>query len=154
MRYGGPFVHKTERVNTTLVLLNLIKANPKASREEVEKLYEEEIREDEEMISACIKYAFRNEWNGIHHPRYRHKNGKDKADEKITSESRIADYVAKIRKGCILDWISSTGRPYRECTFAIAVKDGGAIAKLGKLGKPNQIIGDFVSDKQARALMK
>jgi hypothetical protein len=46
------------------------------------------------------------------------------------------------------------GKMLRDCTFAEVGAYGEQFRKLASMGRPQQIIGDVLSEKQVRAIMK
>lgn len=49
-------------------------------------------------------------------------------------------------KACLMDHLLSDGTPLRSGTFGNAARDGGWLSDVGKLGKPNEIIGKKLTE--------
>ena len=50
--------------------------------------------------------------------------------------------------------IMPNGKPLRECTGKDCAKAGGWLSKLAKKVKPNQKVGDVLSEAQVKRLFK
>jgi hypothetical protein len=86
-------------------------------------------------------------------------NGKQKAaDAKAEAEEKAKAKAEKIKRTFVLDTPMPNGKLLRDCTVKYACKLPGAFARLGKLlgkmGKPNQLVGEVISNKQADAAFK
>jgi hypothetical protein len=55
----------------------------------------------------------------------------------------------KIKGLIVLDLMMPNGEAIRDCSFGYMTKLGGAAARIGAMGKPNQIIGKVITEKQA-----
>jgi hypothetical protein len=44
------------------------------------------------------------------------------------------------------------GKKVRDCTFGYCRKIGGVIARVGHLGRPKQVVGLTITDKEADAV--
>jgi hypothetical protein len=52
-----------------------------------------------------------------------------------------------------LDFVMPNDKPLRDCTFREVGRFGDKFKKLAALGKPNQIVGQVLSEKQASAVL-
>lgn len=154
--YGGPSIHKTERLNPTEVLISLIDENPSASRDVLKREFYERVHNDEDYLRPIIEYFFINAMNGIDGAKRRKRVPNSERAARIEAIKIEATKLAeKIKSVVILDLVLPHGKTVRESTFGECGKLGGLFfRKLSKLGRPKQVVGKHVTDQQADDLYK
>lgn len=136
------------------LLRNLIEENPKAPEQKLLSLFADTVRDDPEMIDAVLEYWFANN--------YRCLTFRSDAVERLNSAKRLAASVTSIAVAAktratrmvLLDMVMPNGKSLRDCTGADCAKVSGWQAKIAKLVKPSQKVGEVLSEAQVRKLLK
>lgn len=70
----------------------------------------------------------------------------ERAEERAAMATKTKAAAGRVLKSLIsLDFIMPNGKPLGKCTFGYATEIGGKFAKIGAMGKPNQIIGKVLT---------
>jgi hypothetical protein len=176
-RAGGPYVAKF-RAKTgkrrrssgrTIfdVMLDVVeKLDPHARTEELLAAAEKEVMADGDLIEQAVKHSLVNVLNAVRKaqksdPHKEEKSGPAAKEATDASKERTGRVLAKARElgvgvskvlGTILDFTMPNGKQLRHCTFAEVAAAGERFAALAKLGKPDQIVGEVLTAKQAAKL--
>lgn len=145
---GGPFVQGSHKVNPKEVMFRIREENPKATRKRRIRMFVDEARADPELADACFVSAAINAdkaWEKLRSGR----NAKKKAERK----TKAATAAAAVTKN-ILDFAMPNGKALRECTFAEVGRWGKQFGRIAAAGRPDQIVGEVLSARRAKALMR
>jgi hypothetical protein len=157
--YGAPFTPKSGTANPDNLLREIMQENPGASEKTTWPLFREAILKHDgidaagvyDMNDACLRYYHINARSRLE------ALMSDSKPEK-PSEEKAKAKAEKIKRTFVLDTPMPNGKLLRDCTVKYACKLPGAFARLGKLlgkmGKPNQLVGEVISNKQADAAFK
>lgn len=154
--YGGPAIGKTEKVNPVQVMVSLIDEMPDAKQDALVDAFYERLRDDEDYIKAALRYLAYNSLNNITNTQRRNGPGARKRQEaaRTAAAEMTAQMVEKIKRAAVLDLLLPNGKTARESTFADCKKAGGMWLKIGAMGKPQEIVGQKITDKQANAIWR
>jgi len=157
--YAGPAVHKTSEANPAKIILELMDQNPGARRDQLMAMFRERMRDlipdEPEFITPLADRYFYHEYNNILGYRRRAEQQSSGSTRKAKAEFKTKVKAAKKRiAAAILDTILPTGKPARDSTFADCKRAGGFWLKVAAKGKPSQIVGEVLSDKQVAALWR
>lgn len=146
--YGGPAIHKTERLNPTEVIVRLIEENPGASRDVLEKLFISEIEDDPDYRTPVIKYFFINAWSGLH-PLARRKVSKREIEQRIAEERQAVEKdVQRLKRAVILsELVMPNNKKVADCTGTEMMKFGKWHAAVGKIVKRRKV-GAVLTEEQ------
>lgn len=146
--YGGPAIHKTERLNPTEVIVRLIEENPGASRDVLEKLFIAEIEDDRDYRTPVLKYFFINAWSGLH-PLARRKVSKREIEQRITEERQAVEKkFQELKRAVILsELIMPNNKKVADCTGIEMMKFGKWHAAVGKIVK-RRVVGKVLNEEQ------
>lgn len=148
------------------LLAALISKAPKASRAKLLKSFIEAVEDDDQMLSAVIRYAFDNAYlalkkklaSGSPLIAIREKvDEQEKAAAKGESKKQVEHYAKVITKNILALKLSSmlpNGRTLGETTFKECAEIGGIFNLISKQGKPSQLVGDVLSDAQLKEIVK
>lgn len=152
--YGGPAIHKTERLNPTEVIVRLIEENPGASRDVLEKLFIAEIEEDPDYRTPVIKYFFINAWSGLH-PVHSRKHSRKETERRAAEERQeVEKKVQQLKRAVILsELIMPNNKKVSECTGTEMMKFGKWHAAVGKIVK-RRVVGKVLNEDQLYDLWK
>lgn len=110
------------------------------------------LEKDEDYQRAVDWYAFSNFYDYEATTR----NVKPRLDARpapSTLTPAVEAMKAKIAERILLmEWVLPNGKRLADCTFGELAKLGGWLAKVAKKGKPNQIVGKVLTERQLRAI--
>lgn len=72
---------------------------------------------------------------------------------KRAAEDETIERASEILERRVLDWVMPNGKALRDCTFREVGGWGLGLSRLAKRGKPNEKVGEVLTDAQARALL-
>jgi acetyl-CoA carboxylase beta subunit len=158
--YGAPFTAKSGQANPDDVLREIMEENPQATERTTWPLFRTEMLKDQELIEACLRWYHTNARRRLESL----MEEKPKAERSVTAEEEKEAKVVKglaatekvkaVKKAFILDHVMPNGEALRDCTFRYVAKIGGAFSRIANMGKPNQLVGDVLSNKQADKAMQ
>lgn len=70
--------------------------------------------------------------------------------ERAAQKSKITRLANRVSQIALMDLRTSTGKRIRDCTFAEIKKEAGWLGAIAKLGKPNQIVGEVLTETDIR----
>lgn len=156
--YGIPYTMKAGQETPKEAMKRIMEENPRAKANSLFKIFADEAISDPDLNMACLLQIAAN----LHHsidrlimePAERRKIERRKAYEKYYLKKQVDKLVSKVRGAFILDTIMPNKKTARDCTGRYLVKHGGTLAKIGAMVKPSQIVGKYISDKRAQAVLK
>jgi nitrogen fixation/metabolism regulation signal transduction histidine kinase len=157
-RAGGPFASKTsDRSLHDVVRLIMERLGPDARFAKLLKECRKEVMADPELIDACVTAAVTNAITAIERI-HRSKRSTGTEAARAATRDRVLAKAMEFGSGIsetiatILDFPMPNGKQLRHCTFGEVAAFGERFAKIAKLGKPDQIVGDVITAKQAAKL--
>lgn len=119
-------------------------------------LREKVLREgDEDYLDSIIEYWFTNNYNSLMLERSRPRL---RTSALALQAARAAEYREKVTTAIrqeaifLLGTILPNGKALRDSTFGECAKIGGVLSKIASKGKPEQIVGEVLSDAQLHKL--
>jgi hypothetical protein len=144
---GKPYATKSGQADPDDVLREIMEEMPGSTEQQTWPLFRQEILKSDDLVEICL----RRYHVGVRRRLYREATNKQSVKER---KSRAAAKAEKVKDIFILDFIMPNGQRLRDCTFGYVRKVGGAFSKLGEMGKPNQVVGQILSNKQADAAVR
>lgn len=157
VKQGAAATRRISPKNPLEVLARLRDGDTTAGFDLIFKKWRERVESDSDMLTAALLYSYRNYWTtldrdalkqGLTYEESKAKNAE--RQERITAES--ANVAKQIRAVVLLDLTLPSGKSLRESTFKECARAGGWFARVAKLGKPSQIVGEIISEDRLRAL--
>jgi len=143
--------------NPDYVMGQILEKNPGITESESWPIFRAEVLADGDLLDACLFW---------YHAAARNRANKD-VDDALTREekrlrelekrraraARVAKMYERGKAVLILDHVMPNGLRLRDCTCGYATEVGGAFARIGEMGDPDQIIGQVLTDADADALV-
>jgi hypothetical protein len=124
------------------LMRDLIQDNPKHNRKKIIAKWLDIVIDDTEMNNSALELSGRFVFNSVSSQKPPRHN-KAKMVERATK--RIARHISRY----IFSMVMPNGKTLGKCTFGEVAKFNNGLARLVKLGKPNQIIEDTITEAQA-----
>jgi hypothetical protein len=154
-KYGRPFIAKVYEVSPDGMLYRIMKENPGAAEEDTWPIWRAEIMKNGHALDAVLHSYYVNAHRRVELFVSRAKSPtKQPVGTREERDARIADAFVRVKNALILDHVMPDGRRLRDCTFGYAAEIGGAFARIGAMGDPDEIIGQFLTDAQAEAAVR
>jgi hypothetical protein len=150
--YGGPAIRKTVAANPSEIFTRLHSLHPSLSRDALIEAFVQEIKEDEELVTACIKYFGWHAWQGLNR-RTAPKPYRPKAPPSTEDQRVVVEIAQKLRRVVISSILMPNGKTFAECTgteVAKVSKFGAAVAKI--VGRRK--VGSVLDEKALSKLWK
>lgn len=123
------------------------------------KAFREEVLSDEKQnaLNAIIEYWFTNNFVRLIEEKYSgQKTRKQRAAEARANRAEVETQKSRIKaaaaKLVFLDLMLPNGKSLRDSTGKECASAGGWFAKIAAQIKPNEIVGNALTEKQLRAL--
>jgi hypothetical protein len=158
-RSGSPYVQGARTTSPKEVMFRLRMENQQATKEDLLRLFRAEANANPELSDVCIEIAAINAysaWEKLreHPSRSPSQERQAQRERQEASIEQASEVVARIQRAVILDFVMPNNKPLRNCTFKEVRKFGKGFQKLGMAGRPNQIVGEVLSETQAKRLMR
>lgn len=131
------------------LLKRIYDSNPFASEDELQRLYSDEIRRDEnrEYLDSAIEYSFRGAYRALvgNPPRSAH-------DFSPELKEKIAARVKEEAQVILLDLMMPNGKRLAECTAIDCRKAGGFYERLASIIPDGKTVGEVLSESQVRTI--
>jgi hypothetical protein len=152
------------------LLLRIRRKNPTADIRESFDFFLEEMEKarNRKYITAIYEYWHTNAFNALtQKEEHDAKLSKEQAGQKLRREAtRRAEQktqratldaeadteINKIIEASLLDFLMPNDKKLRDCTFGYCREVGGWLGRIGAAGKPDQIVGDVLSEDAVRRL--
>jgi hypothetical protein len=146
---------KARRGNVDYAMGRILKENPGITESESLPIFRTKVLADDDLLEACVfechASARNRAYRGIDDALTREEKRLREMERRRARDARVAEMYERGKAVLILNHIMPNGLPLRDCTFAYAKEVGGAFARIGGMGEPDQIIGEVLSDDQADA---
>ena len=151
-----------EKVSPRSILLELYRRHPRASDDEINKMFTDRVIDDVEMLRPIIVY-----WLAGNRPSLKRSQAPStlkmpkQRQEEITQQSERVEAIkttikAKATQLALLNLevvISKNKKKLlRECSGAECLKAGGWLVSIAKAIKSTEIVGDVLSESKIRKL--
>lgn len=136
--------------NLRELLRCVLRDNPRASEAEARQLCWQRCQNNAELMQALFAYWFANSFRDF---KVIGGSANSSAVISIKQQRRVGtrEAINKLKDrmvACLMDHLLSDGTPLRFGTFGQAARDGGWLADIAKLGKPNEIIGKKLTEAE------
>lgn len=148
--------------NPREVLKRVIDANPRAQRDELKRLYSDEIRADEGLIDAAIEYSFDCNYRCLREPPPPPRKHEPVQASTAFGEAKEAvkqNVIAAVERKAklkLLKLVLPNGKMLEDATggdcYALAPQMGAWLTKIAGLVGPKQRVGSVLSEKEVREL--
>jgi hypothetical protein len=148
-KIGASHIGRRSKANPQELLLRLIEeADGDPDKDEIFEKWRSEIQKNDVMQRAVDQYFFVNIFN--YHVKRSKTPGKSSAlTEKL--KEQIAEQVRqRVAKIGVLYYQLPSGKLLKDATFAECLKAGGIFTAVGKMGKPDEIVGQKLTEKQLK----
>ena len=123
---------------------DIIEENPKAKASKIQRLFADTILHDEDLCRAFVETFTLNVYSMV-----MRKGIKRKRRTKEQKQEATGKYLHRF----VLKFTMPNGKPLGECSFAECGKFGGQFSKLAIMGKPDEIVGQVLTQKQVRKVL-
>ena len=136
--------------------LRICKDNPQLVKDDdieaLAQLFESEVRKNPGYLESISIYVMANVKASLEErPTYKPRTPAQKAAiEKAVENSVVNKIAAKV----LMKFRMPDGKTLDESTFADCAKAGGWLTKVSTFGKPDEIVGQKLSEAQLRRLLK
>jgi len=139
------------------MLRRIMRWMPGAAEEDTWPIFLAEVLKDDEMRDACLRWFHVNARNRLERHALVEPPAKRTAAQarqaREEKHARAADRMARVDAVMILDHVMPNGKPLRDCTFGYAREVGGDFMCIGRMGRPDQIVGEVLTDQRADAMV-
>jgi hypothetical protein len=155
-KLGAPFTAKSGQANPDDVLREIMEANPSANEAKTWPDFRAAVLGDEELTEACVRWYHVNARRRIEGliPAPKQSKKTAPAAEIASRAALIKTAVRTVAHTAFLDITMPNNKLLRACTFKEVGRFGEKFKKLAAMGKPGQIVGRVLSEKQACAVLK
>lgn len=142
--------------NARELLIATHKRHPNQTREDVIQRFVDRFLDADDAIIMQVA----REWAQINYRNLIEPPTPEAKERNRQEAATIAERVSEVASRSIaklalsLDFLMPNGKKLRECTFSECGQLGGMFGKIAAAGKPNQIVGEKLSDKKLQALLK
>jgi hypothetical protein len=158
--YGSPYVQATRATSPKEVMFRLHREHPRADKDELLRLFRLEAGGDPELTDICVEVAGINAYLALENIRNRAKRRPAETPEQQRQEQdaeaaqQAAVIADRIVRSAILDFMMPNNKRLRDCTFSEVRKFGKGFSRIAAAGRPNQIVGQVLSETKAKSLMR
>jgi hypothetical protein len=137
------------------VLKRLLEDHPNWNQERLLRAFTEQIAENQKYLDAIIEYWFANNLHSlIERPATYTPRETSKASTEIKNNiEKAIQYKVGV---LLLEMVMPNGKLLRDCNGAecskLSAKVGGWLMRISKQIKPNDIVGDKLTEQQVRQL--
>jgi hypothetical protein len=166
----GAFRASWRKGNPRVVLQEILNERPKAGRDEILKLFREEVKADEDLMDGVILYWFDNNWRSLS-PETKAggpgaKPGGTAARASVTpptvtaktipssAKHKIKERIVYETKLMLLELVMPNGKRLADCTGPECQSFGSWFAELAAQAPKDKTIGEAFSEDQVRALWR
>lgn len=136
-----------EENNPRDLLVRVMAENRGASEATLLKRFTEAVRDDADYIGPIIGYWFANNYRSAR----RASPQERAASAKV--QTRLVETIKRAVLSISLDFVMPNGKPLRDCTGGECARAGGWFAKIAKRVKPNQVVGNVLSDSDLKKIV-
>jgi len=163
VKTGAALNRRTARKQPMELMARYRAADPVGSKERIISKWKKTVQEDDDYTSAVLDYAGQNMWTDLDKTEREDNDRKQRAErraeiyaeEMAEGKSRaekeretITAASEQVKKIVVLNWLMPNGKRLGDVTFGYCRKLEGFIGRIGKMGKPNEIVGKKLSNDQ------
>ena len=155
VRTGAAAARRASTHNPMELLGRMREADPTASFEHQFIKWRKAVERNEEANKAALLHAFRNYWTALDRDTARNRAVNPQQMAQAVADRAAADEANKTRfiSFMFMEMIMPVcGKKLKDATFAECRKEGGLLSKIGKMGKPNEIVGQKLTEEKLRAI--
>jgi len=151
---GAATLARRAKKNPIELMVSLREGDPSGARDRILKRWVREIKSDDDYTNAALIYAAAVIWanvtrtSGQRKPRGRKTRILQLARDKADAVKR----AQRIARGLLMNTVLSTGKMLRDATFKECAAEGGWLLAISKRGKPHQIVGETLKEKDLAGL--
>ena len=134
------------------VLVSLIEADPTADAKKLFARWSVIIRDDDDLLTAALQHSFTNAFAALEAPRRHASRPFAPLVTRAERAASVATTSKVVTQIMLMNLTLPSGKLLREATFKECTEAGGWWVKVGKQGKPNQIVGRTISEVDLRAI--
>lgn len=153
--YGSPFVQKEAGSELFEMMRHLKRKNPRAAPQKVQKLWVEEVLDDRRQTEFAVRAEAINVWTQVDRldkDRPRRTYVKVKAEREAERKQITKKAIALVNKTKSALLITVMGSTFGE--LAKLSQAAPQLAKISKMGKPNQLVSDVLSEKSVLSALR
>ena len=150
----GAKVQSWSKFNARQLLARIRTENPEADSEERFHLFKAECAP---YFDEILRYWYTNNDRALDAPRRARpviEAIAEKEERKAKLEKGLATIKARAVEMVLLDITLSTGKRLGDSTGKECAKEGGWLTRISKMVKPDQKVGDALTEAQVRAVFK
>lgn len=148
-RTGASFIQTSSASNPREIVTRLYEKYPTASREMLFAEFQRLLAQDEAGQRAVALYFFVNMSRNRNRPPAEVGSREQREAAQQRAVNQLKEHIVRV---VLLDLPLPDGKLLRHATFAECAAVGGWFAKIAKQGKPRQIVGKVLTEKQLRAI--
>ncbi len=151
VKTGAAAVRRSGSKDPMTLLARLREQDPTDSYERIMAKWKKQVERDAEYLDTALIYAGRNYWSALDRDdRVSRLPTKDQIQQRAERAQKAQAMAARV-KLVLLDHVLSNGKQLRVCTGVECRREGGWLAKVGKL-VGNRIVGDVLTEEKLRDL--
>ena len=148
-----------EKYNPRELLKDAIRSNPRASEAEISEVVWESVKNEKGYLWPLYEYWFANnykrffveevsDYESVGHTSIKTRE----VPERNGSRQEFKNIKEKL-KSILMDYMLSNGKRLRDATFQDCKIDGGWLKEVAKQGRPNEVVGKKLTEKDLQCLM-
>lgn len=158
-RSGSPFVQGARDTSPKAAMYQILNDNPGTGQESAVELFIEKALADPELNRVALEVVAINAYNAwdslrSHSPSSTRSSYSTRMARQSSVRQRAARTVRRIVHACILDHVMPNEKKVRDCTFKEMGQFGKKFQRIAAAGQPNQIVGQVLSARKAKSLMR
>lgn len=135
------------------LLVNLIEAEPTASKERLWNQWWAAVSADDEYLHAVGRHTFTNLYEATERDRRKTKSQPRAKPDPTVDKARAEALARRVVAAVLLEvTLPTNGKRLKDSTFADCARAGGWFSTVAKMGQPKQVVGDIVTEEQLRAI--
>lgn len=157
IRTGAAVIARIAQRNPLEILARFREEYPNATAELLFLKWAEMIRDDDDLLGAVLRHTFTNLLTAVERSRRSGSTqfGSNRGARAATPtevRGRAEEVKQRVTRVVLLNLMLPNGKALRYSTFADCASAGGWLANVAKLGQPNDVVGQTVTERQLAKL--
>lgn len=159
-RSGSPFVQGARDTSPKAAMYQILNDNPGTDKDAAVELFIEKALADPELNRVALEVVAINAysaWDSLRSSRpstSSRLSASARRTDQASVQRRASRVVQRIVNACILDFVMPNEKKVRDCTFKEMGQFGKKFQRIAAAGQPSQIVGQVLSARKAKALMR
>jgi hypothetical protein len=152
----GAFRATWRKGNPRALLETIINKNPKASENDIYKLFWTEIEDDKELLRAITGYWLDHNYRSLTRPISQPNNGQKpaRAQRIMEAQQQLKERIVHETRVMLLDLIMPNEKKLSDCTGKECCQFGGWLQLVGHKVPATKTVGETLTEKQLQSLYR